>query len=197
MWGLIGFGLLILFSYVGYHAVLRIRSLSPATNSSDVADSFPGSVSRAPDSGSVAQVETPAVSAARDNPIAVSPEHRERIMRLLANLQKRAEEDRRNLPQLEADAALSKSGDLDVRLGELYFGFGNFERAVTSIKRGLAKGSVTHLGVAYVYLGRSAVALGDFDGARSAFAELQSVSNISPGVARLWQLYADTLPGAN
>jgi tetratricopeptide (TPR) repeat protein len=141
---------------------------------------------------SLRRIESRCGSGALDKPI--SPEHRERIMRLLASFKKRAEEDRKNLPQLEADAALSKSGDLDVKLGELYFGFGEYDLAITAIKRGLEKGNVTHLDDAYVYLGRSDVAVRNFTDARSAFAQLKKVANISPKVAHLWELYGDTLP---
>ena len=105
----------------------------------------------------------------------------------------RAEADRKNLPQLEAEAAHSKFGQLDVRLGELYFGFGDYEHAINAIQRGLEKGRITHLDDAYVYLGRSQVAVGNIAEARNAFAKLKDVPNISPRVLLLWELYADTL----
>ena len=49
--------------------------------------------------------------------------------------------------------------------------------------RGIWKG-------AHVYLGRAQVALKDMDGAKTAFANLKSVPNVSP---RVLSLYADTL----
>jgi TolA-binding protein len=84
-------------------------------------------------------------------------------------------------------------GQLDVRLGELYFGFGDYEHAIVVIQRGLDKGQVTHLDDAYVCLGRSQVAVGDIADARKSFAKLKDVPNISPRVLFLWELYADTL----
>jgi hypothetical protein len=42
-------------------------------------------------------------------------------------------------------------------------------------------------------LGRSDVALKDMDSARAAFANLKTVRNMSPGVLRLWNLYAETI----
>jgi tetratricopeptide (TPR) repeat protein len=126
-------------------------------------------------------------------PIAVSAEQRERMTRLLNSFRERAEADRKNLPQLEADAAKSKLGETDVRLGELYFGFGDYEHAIAAIQRGLEKGQVTHLDEAYVYLGRSQVAVGNIAAARKSFANLKDVPNISPRVLLLWELYADTL----
>jgi tetratricopeptide (TPR) repeat protein len=125
--------------------------------------------------------------------IPLSAAQRERITRLLNSFSQRAEADRKNLPQLEAEAAQSKVGQLDVRLGELYFGFGDYDHAIIAIQRGLEKGQVTHLDDAYVYLGRSQVAVGNIAEARKSFAKLKDVTNISPRVLLLWELYADTL----
>ena len=87
----------------------------------------------------------------------------------------------------------SKSGQAYVKLGELYFGFGDYVHAIAAIQRGLEKGQVTHLDDAYVYLGRSQVAVRNIIEARKAFAKLKDVPNISPRVLFLWELYADTL----
>lgn len=92
-----------------------------------------------------------------------------------------------------SDAAKADSGDAFVRLGEKYYGFGEYELAIASIQRGLEKGHVTHLDEAYVYLGRSEVATGDLDTARDAFGKLKDVPDISPNVVNLWTLYADML----
>jgi tetratricopeptide (TPR) repeat protein len=128
-----------------------------------------------------------------DQHVTFTADQRERMMRLLNSLRARAEADRKNLPQLEAAAANSKSGQADVRLGELYFGFGEYEHAIAALERGLEKGQVTHLDEAYVYLGRSQVAVGNTVEARKAFAKLKEVPNISPRVLFLWELYADSL----
>jgi tetratricopeptide (TPR) repeat protein len=101
--------------------------------------------------------------------------------------------DRKRLPELEAEAAQGRFGQAYVNLGELYFGFGDYERAITAIQCGLEKGQVVHLDDAYVYLGRSFVAIDNVDEARKAFARLKEVPNISPRVLLLWELYADTL----
>jgi len=108
-------------------------------------------------------------------------------------MEARAEVDRQNLPQLEAEAERSKSGELEIKLGELYFGFGNYAQAIAAIQRGLVKGEITHLDEAYVYLGRSQVAQGNIAEARNAFAKLKTVPNLSPRVLHLWELYAETL----
>jgi hypothetical protein len=73
-------------------------------------------------------------------------------------------------------------------------GLKNYELAIALIERGLKKGGVVHLDEAYVYLGRSKLAVGDIEGARDAFSKLKDVSGISPRVLRLWTLYAEMLP---
>jgi tetratricopeptide (TPR) repeat protein len=98
----------------------------------------------------------------------------------------------------KSDAAKSDSGSPLVRLGELYYGFGEYDLAIVSIKLGLEKGKIAHLDEAYVYLGRAALAVGDVDEARNAFNMLKDVPGISPRVLRLWTLYAQTrLSGAS
>jgi tetratricopeptide (TPR) repeat protein len=89
-----------------------------------------------------------------------------------------------------SEAAKAESGNAFIRLGEMYYGFGEYELAVAAIERGLEKGHVGHLEEAYVYLGRSEVAIGDLDAAREAFAKLKDVPDISPRVLKLWTLYA-------
>jgi tetratricopeptide (TPR) repeat protein len=127
-----------------------------------------------------------------DRRTAIRPEHIERTTRLLEMLKERADVDRKNLAQLEIDAAKSKSGNRDVKLGELYFGFGDYERAIAAIQRGLEKGDVAHLDDEYVYLGLSEERVNNIAEARRAFARLKEVPNISPRVLRLWELYAET-----
>lgn len=123
----------------------------------------------------------------------ISPEQKERTMRLLNVLRNRAEADRKNLPQLEEEAAKNTAGNLDVSLGEVYFGLGDYQHAIAAIQRGLEKGQVRHLDDAYVYLGRSQVAVKNYTEARLAFNKLKDVPDVSPRVLRLWDLYAETL----
>ena len=131
-------------------------------------------------------------SADHDRRVSIRPEHEERMTRLLNMLKERAEADRRNLAQLEAEAAKSKSGNRDVKLGELYFGFGDYEHAIIALQRGLEKGDITHLDDAYVYLGLSEERVNSIAEARRAFAKLKEVPGINPRVLKLWALYAET-----
>jgi tetratricopeptide (TPR) repeat protein len=126
----------------------------------------------------------------------VKEEHRERTTRLLNALQTRANADMKGLPAFDAQASKSPAGQLDMKLGEVYFGAGDFQAAVTALRRGFDKGQLRQLDEAYVSLGRSLTAEKDAAGAKQAFARLKSLNNISPRVLKLWNLYADMLPEA-
>jgi hypothetical protein len=123
----------------------------------------------------------------------INDQQKERTTRLLNSLKSRADADKKGLPQLDAEATKNPAGELDVKLGEVYFGVGDYQNAVTAINRGLQKQQIKHLDEAYVYLGRAQVALKNTADAKKAFVGLKSVPNISPRVLRLWELYADTL----
>jgi tetratricopeptide (TPR) repeat protein len=111
----------------------------------------------------------------------------------LAAMKTRADTDKKGLPQLDAEAQKNPAGQLDVKLGEVYFGAGDYQNAATAISRGIGKGQVKQLDEAYVYLGRAQVALKNTAEAKKAFDKLKSVPNVSPRVLKLWELYSDKL----
>jgi hypothetical protein len=123
-------------------------------------------------------------------------EHRERTARLLNAFKTRADADMEGLPALDAAASKNRAGQLDVKLGEVYFGARDYQNAATAISRGVGKGQISQLDEAYVSLGRSLTAEKDTVGAKQTLARLQSLPNINPRVLKLWNLYADTLPEA-
>jgi hypothetical protein len=123
----------------------------------------------------------------------INDQQKERTTRLLNSFKSRAEADKKGQAQLDAEAKKNPAGELDVKLGEVYYGLGDYPNAVTAINRGLQKGQVKHLDEGYVYLGRSQAALKNTADAKKAFAGLKQVPNISPRVLKLWELYADTL----
>jgi hypothetical protein len=120
-------------------------------------------------------------------------EHKERTTRLMNALKTRADADQKGLPQFVAEAAKNPAGELGMKLGEVQYGFGDYAGAVASINAAIAKGGIKHMDEAYVYLGRSQAALKDYPDAKKAFTQLKTVPNISPRVAKLWDLYAEKL----
>lgn len=125
----------------------------------------------------------------------VKDDHKERTTRLLNAMKTRAEADKKGLPQLDAEAKKSTAGQLDMKLGEVYYGSGDYKNAADAISRALQKGQIKQQDEAYVYLGRSQVQLKNNAEAKKAFVSLKSGPSISPRVLKLWELYADKIPG--
>ena len=124
---------------------------------------------------------------------AIKEEHKERTTRLLTALKLRADSDKKGLPQLDAEAQKNPAGQLDMKLGEVYFGAGDYQNAVTALNRAIGKGQIKQPDEAYVYLGRAQVALKNYPEAKKAFSQLKTVPNISQRVLKLWELYSDKL----
>ncbi len=118
---------------------------------------------------------------------------KDRAARLINSLKPRAEADKKGEAQEDAEAAKSAAGELDVKMGEVYYGSGDYQNAVTAINRGIQKGQIKHQDEAYVYLGRAQAALKNFADAKKAFSGLKNVPNISPRVLKLWDLYSEKL----
>ena len=120
-------------------------------------------------------------------------DQKDRATRLMTSLKTRADTDKKGQAQFDAEASKNPAGELDVKLGEVYFGSGDYASAITAINRGIGKGSIKHPDEAYVYLGRSQAALKNYAEAKKAFQGLKSVPNISPRVLKLWELYSEKL----
>jgi tetratricopeptide (TPR) repeat protein len=123
----------------------------------------------------------------------IKDDHKERTNRLLTALKARADADRKGLAQEDAEASKNPAGELDVKLGEVYYGFGDYQKAVDAISRGIQKGQIKHLDEAYVYLGLAEAQLKNYAEAKRTFANLKLVPDISPRVLKLWTLYAEKL----
>jgi hypothetical protein len=118
---------------------------------------------------------------------------KDRAARLSNSLKPRAEADKKGEAAFDAEAAKNPAGELDTKSGEVYYGSGDYQNAVTAISRGIEKKGIKHLDEAYVYLGRAQVALKNTAEAKKAFNGLKSVPNMSPRVLKLWELYSDKL----
>jgi hypothetical protein len=123
----------------------------------------------------------------------INDQQKERTNRLVNSFKTRAEADKKGQAQLDVEATKNPAGELDVKLGEVYYGSGDYQKSVTAITRGIGKNQIKHLDEAYVYLGRAQAALKNTAEAKKAFAGLKTVPNVSPRVLKLWELYADTL----
>jgi tetratricopeptide (TPR) repeat protein len=121
----------------------------------------------------------------------IKDEQKERTTRLMTALKVRADADKKGQAQFDAEATKNPAGELDVKLGEVYYGSGDYQNAVTAINRGIQKGGIKHPDEAYVYLGRAYTALKNYPEAKKAFAGLKTVPNVNPRVLKIWDLYAE------
>jgi hypothetical protein len=121
----------------------------------------------------------------------IKDDQKDRTNRLLNAMKTRADVDRKGLPKFDAEASKNPAGELDVKLGEVYYGFGDYPNALTALTRGFMKGQIKHLDEAYVYLGLTQGALKNSAEARKALLALKTVPNMSPRIIKLWALYAD------
>ncbi|MGA0799782.1 MAG: hypothetical protein ACO3P5_04975 [Steroidobacteraceae bacterium] len=107
--------------------------------------------------------------------------------RLLGSAKTQVAADKPTLAKQDSDAAARKNGEIDVRIGQAYLGYGDYEKAVTSIERGIAKGGVRNANDTQLTLGIARLKAGDKDGAKEAFAAVQGDQTLKD-LARLWTL---------
>jgi tetratricopeptide (TPR) repeat protein len=119
----------------------------------------------------------------------IRDQQQERANRILNTYKTRADADKYRETQ---SAAANSGGDFEVKLGELYFGSGDYQNAVIAINQALRQ-QVQHPDEAYVYLGRAQAQLRNIPEAMQAFAALKTIPNVNPRVLRLYELYAETL----
>jgi len=116
--------------------------------------------------------------------------NKDRETRLQSLAQTNAANDQKGLPSFEKESIAAAGGDSDVKLGEAFASYGDYDKAVESIKRGLKKGNVKaedeahlQLGIAYFNLKKTADAVAQFK-AVPADSKLADV-------AHLWVIYAN------
>ena len=95
--------------------------------------------------------------------------------------------DKGTLPKQDAAARAKPTGDSDVKLGAAYLSYGETDKAIEAIQRGIAKGGVKNpddagllLGIAYLRAGNKAEALKAFETVKQDPTMVR--------VARLWKV---------
>jgi tetratricopeptide (TPR) repeat protein len=122
----------------------------------------------------------------------INDQQKERTSRLLNSFKTRADADINGQARSATSAAANLAGDFDIKLGEIYYGSGDYQNAVSAIDQAMRQ-PVMHLDEAYVYLGRAQVQLKNTPEAKKAFAALKTIPNISPRVLKVYELYAEVL----
>jgi tetratricopeptide (TPR) repeat protein len=109
--------------------------------------------------------------------------------RLLADAQKAADRDQKTLDKSAQQASLAHSGDQDVGLGLAYFGYQQYDKAVSALKQGIAKGSLKDPDSAHLLLGIAQLKAGNKTDALQSFKAVKGDPTMQR-LATLWSLRA-------
>jgi tetratricopeptide (TPR) repeat protein len=115
-----------------------------------------------------------------------------RYDRLLASAKKQADLDRKSLNQLAAEADKSTSGQPHIALGEAYLSYGDFDKAIAALQKGISIGTgVTDIDQANISLGMAYLKKGQKAEAKKAFDSVKDGSKWSD-LADLWSIRAQS-----
>ncbi len=119
---------------------------------------------------------------------------KDRSERLLASAKKRATADQAGLPKLEKEADAAATGDKNIAVGRAYLGYGQYDKAVDQLSKGLAKGSVKNEADARLTLGIAQLKGGHKDDAMKTFKSVKGDPALER-LANLWGLHAKQAGG--
>lgn len=108
----------------------------------------------------------------------------------LADVKRKAQADRAQLPEIEKEAASAKgvaSGQLTAGLGLAYFSFGMYGQAVTALDAGIKKGGLKNIDDYRMVLGIAQLRTGQKELARASFQSVPATSPLAR-VANLWAI---------
>lgn len=80
-----------------------------------------------------------------------------------------ATQDQASLAKDEKEAMAAPTGEADVKLGEAYASYGQYDKAIEAMQRGLKKGGVKNVAAAQLHLGQTYLKAGKKAEAQSAF----------------------------
>jgi tetratricopeptide (TPR) repeat protein len=96
---------------------------------------------------------------------------------------------RDDLNALAAEAAKQTNGEVDVKLGESYYTYGQYDKAIAALESGIKKGGLKDAADAQTTLGIAYLAAGQKDKAVAAFEQAAKSPGAAAQVAHAWSLY--------
>lgn len=123
-----------------------------------------------------------------------SPRERDHANRLIGEAKKAATLDQSTLDKQDASARAKTTGDSDVKLGAAYLSYGQNDKAVEALKRGLGKGGVKAPDEASLLLGMAYFRSNNNAEAAKAFGAVTQDPALQR-IAKLWLL--KVAPGAS
>jgi tetratricopeptide (TPR) repeat protein len=119
----------------------------------------------------------------------------DRNSKLLAQAKAQTADDKKLLPSLDKEARAGKNGEADVKVGLAYLGFGEYDKAIEAIERGLADdriAKVKRVDDAYMTLGIAYLHAGKAEKAREAFLKAKADKRMDRA-ANTWLIATPTL----
>lgn len=113
---------------------------------------------------------------------------KDRYQHLLDGAKTRAANDQASLDSQEKDAAAAATGDKLVQVGAAYLSYGQNEKAIANLTKGIAKGSLKYPDEANLLLGIAQLHSHNIAEAQKSFEKVAGSSN--PGYSRLGKLWA-------
>lgn len=116
---------------------------------------------------------------------------KDRENRLLAKAQADSAADQKELAAFEKEASNKPTGDADIKLGYAYATYGDYDKGIEAIKRGLKKGSLKSEDEAHVLLGVTYFNAKKPADALAQFKAVPADSKLA-SVARFWTIYLNS-----
>jgi tetratricopeptide (TPR) repeat protein len=113
----------------------------------------------------------------------------DRNQRLLDNAKKQAATDQASLPKLQSEADASPQGMKNVGVGIAYLGYGQYDKAVDQLNKGLTKGGLKDEAQARLLLGIAQLKAGHKDDAVKTFKAVKG-DPVLERLASLWVLHS-------
>jgi hypothetical protein len=163
-----------------YRLMLDVGVLKRGVDYADMAE-------LALDQGYPGETQSVLQKAFSDN-IFSEPRDKERYQHLLDGAKQRAANDQASLPNQEKDAANAPNGDKLVQVGAAYLSYGQNDKAVANISKGIAKGGLKYPDEATLLLGIAQLRSHNAADAQKSFDKVAASQNA--GYARLGKLWA-------
>lgn len=116
-----------------------------------------------------------------------APQEKERANRLLAEAKQATALDKSTLPKQDESARAKPTGEADVKLGAAYLSYGELDKAVEALQRGIGKGGVKNPDEAGLLLGIAHLRANNKPEAAKAFRTVTQDPTMTR-IAKLWLL---------
>ncbi len=114
---------------------------------------------------------------------------KDRNARLLETAKKSCLADKAGIAKFETEAKATAAGEADVRLGQAYLSFDQYDKAVEAIQRGIGKGQLKSPEEAQILLGIAQLKAKKADEAAKSFKAAKGDAKLTR-LANLWALHA-------